>query len=160
MIIIQEIGTAQGPRLYWLHQDPIFRILLNITVKTLNDKTERWDYGQAQKLHGIQMSNESSCVLISFRCIPIKNHMWNHPCISILKVLHNYRFTDLQKILHQEKLKTCQPFHDWWNRQCYPVRLQLHVLPAIYLTVYCTWITIMELCHSEAHCVRLHGRRF
>lgn len=106
------------PRLYWLHQDPIFRILLNITVKTLNDKTERWDYGQAQKLHGIQMSNEASCELISFRCIPIKNHMWNHPCISILKVLHNYRFTDLQKILHQEKLKTCQPFHDWWNRQC------------------------------------------
>lgn len=88
MIIIQEIGTAQGPRLYWLHQDPIFRILLNITAKTLNDKTERWDYGQAQKLHGIQMSNEASCVLISFRCIPIKNHMWNHPCISILKVLH------------------------------------------------------------------------
>lgn len=85
MIIIQEIGTAQGPRLYWLHQDPIFRILLNITAKTLNDKTERWDYGQAQKLHGIQMSNEASCVLISFRCIPIKNHMWNHPCISIWK---------------------------------------------------------------------------
>lgn len=64
MIIIQEIGTAQGPRLYWLHQDHIFRILLNITAKTLNDKTERWDYGQAQKLHGIQMSNEASCVLI------------------------------------------------------------------------------------------------
>lgn len=103
MIIIQEIGTAQGPRLYWLHQDPIFRILLNITAKTLNDKTERWDYGQAQKLHGIQMSNEASCVLISFRCIPIKNHMWNHPCISILKVLHNYRFTDLQKIKKNSK---------------------------------------------------------
>lgn len=110
MIIIQEIGTAQGPRLYWLHQDPIFRILLNITAKTLNDKTERWDYGQAQKLHGIQMSNEASCLLISFRCIPIKNHMWNHPCISILKVLHNYRFTDLQKILHQENSKHANHF--------------------------------------------------